>query len=514
MNKRATENLIRILDEIDSIIKDLESNPHRAFILMENSTISLFHEFNMSFKFYWKILDRNSASQLFKYMEISKRFSEMCDSYENMLVEQFDYFRGMIDYYNKSVDRLPLVIFSEERKNDYIGYYQEYIGDNYGGSLDTLYQISATTREAFSKKYERLSQHTNYYELRCDILFDMHYNALANTFQCLETLLTIMSSVKLYPQVIACYTPIQEDIIIALETDFRQFVIEKEMIVERDLQKTAQVLKPVRNAQLTPDVWGKVMEEEDDLYRLAISGQLGENKEKRFENIFDEQRKQLTYNASLLQTIKNTAVDGELFDIRLSVESQDLLSSLNADNLDMFYELVLRRNIIQREMFPDKLKDVYEEWLNGYKEQEDPEGNDAEENACSTESPNDLNYYAPTINLQTLLKQDWFKEVRTNEMYNSKWTDKFVNDLMATQWGNGIAQDWAVTGEREKKNQIKGYILGLLKDTEVIDGSYDSIAAKVGIMEDSRSFSNYMSQGKKQPYSDWVKRYVTGLMKE
>lgn len=127
---------------------------------------------------------------------------------------------------------------------------------------------------------------------------------------------------------------------------------------------------------------------------------------------------------------------------------------------------------------------------------------------------NSPNYYAPTIHLQKLLKQDWFKEVRTNEMYNSKWTDNFVSDLMATQWKIDIAQDWAVTGEREKKNQIKGYILGLLKDTGVLDGSYDSIAVKVGIMEDSRSFSNYMSQGKKQPYSDWVKSYVTGLREE
>jgi hypothetical protein len=376
MNKRATEKLIRVLDEIDAQIKYIENSPHRVFILMENTTISLFHGFNMTFKYYWKRLDPNSASQLFKYMEILKRFSEMCDSYENMLAEQIDYFSGMKDLYNKRVDRYPLEIFSEERLNDYIGYYQEYIGDNYGGSLDTLYQISATTREAFSKRYERSSQQTNYYELSCDILYDLQNNALENTSRCLYTLFTIMNYVKLYPQVIACYTPIQEDIIKALETEFRQFVIEKEIIVERDLQKTAQVLKPIRNAQLTPDVWGKVMEEEDDLYRLAITGQLEENKEKRFENIFEEQRKKLTYNATLLQTIKNTAFDGELFDICLSVEKHNLLTSLNSNNLDLFYELILRRNIIQREMFPDKLRAKYEDWLNPSKNRQRKDKND------------------------------------------------------------------------------------------------------------------------------------------
>ena len=123
----------------------------------------------------------------------------------------------------------------------------------------------------------------------------------------------------------------------------------------------------------------------------------------------------------------------------------------------------------------------------------------------------ELNYFAPTKNLQELLKQDWFKEFRTRDEYNGKWTDAFVSALMATEWKDGIAKDWAVQGKRSKVNQIKGYIVGLLVDADVIKGSYDGIAAKIGITKDSRTFSNYMSKGKKQPYADWVKEYVLGL---
>ena len=113
-------------------------------------------------------------------------------------------------------------------------------------------------------------------------------------------------------------------------------------------------------------------EAEDELFDLAISGKLDENEENRLEFI-TASRDQLTDNYALLQKIKITSYDEELFDIKLSVIVHQLLSSLNADNLDLFYELVLRRNIIHREMFPGKLGPKYEEWLNKTEEQQPEE---------------------------------------------------------------------------------------------------------------------------------------------
>lgn len=132
----------------------------------------------------------------------------------------------------------------------------------------------------------------------------------------------------------------------------------------------------------------------------------------------------------------------------------------------------------------------------------------------TAEPETQLNYFAPTKHLQLLLRQDWFKDLRTSDEYDEQWTDAFVSALMETEWRDIIAEDWAVGGEREKKNMIKGYVLGLLKDAGVLKGSYNSIAIKVDIMEEYRTFSNYMGQGKKQPYSDWVRGYVTGLQEE
>lgn len=142
-----------------------------------------------------------------------------------------------------------------------------------------------------------------------------------------------------------------------------------------------------------------------------------------------------------------------------------------------------------------------------------------------TDVLNKPNYFVPTIQLQALLKEDWFKEFRTSETYNEKWTDDFINALMTSQWKDNIAKDWAVTG-REKKSQIKGYIVGLLKDAGVLKvRSYDSLAKRIGfrrydhkkkeeVIMNYRTVSRYMFDGHNQPYADWVTSYVTGLNKE
>lgn len=124
--------------------------------------------------------------------------------------------------------------------------------------------------------------------------------------------------------------------------------------------------------------------------------------------------------------------------------------------------------------------------------------------------PKELNYFAPTNSLKILLKQDWFKELRTKEVYDEKWTDSFVSSLMSSEWKDNIARDWFEGGKRRKVPQIKGYIVGLLADAGVLKGSYDSIAKNVDIGIESRTFSKYMGMGKKQPYADWVHEYVTG----
>lgn len=151
----------------------------------------------------------------------------------------------------------------------------------------------------------------------------------------------------------------------------------------------------------------------------------------------------------------------------------------------------------------EKSAEVQQESNAEYEKQEDD--SPAEE----LHNPKDkLNFFAPKKNLQELLKGAWFAEIRSDEKYNSQWTDSFIKDLMASEYGEVIARDWAVTGARDKKNQLKAYIVGLLKDASVLKGSYIEIGNKTGLNNKQRTFSSYMARGKKQPYAEWVKEYV------
>ena len=230
--------------------------------------------------------------------------------------------------------------------------------------------------------------------------------------------------------------------------------------------------------------------------------QLAECGEPEQEHWGENMKKQMDENGRLMQQILSSCHTEEFLELGKAEIAELFIPLLTPDNLDMFYEIIVRRSLIQCEMFPE-LKEQHEAWLNNVKEQSDDS-----ESTSSAEPAKALNYFAPTKNLQELLKQDWFKEVRANEKYDEKWTDDFISALMATQWKDNIAQDWAVTGQREKKTQIKGYVIGLLKDNGVLKGKYTEIAQKVGIIDESRTFSKYMGQGKNQPYADWVKGYV------
>ena len=120
----------------------------------------------------------------------------------------------------------------------------------------------------------------------------------------------------------------------------------------------------------------------------------------------------------------------------------------------------------------------------------------------------ELNYFAPTKILKEMLREAWFKELRRDNHFDEQWTDSLVEALMSSEWKDSIASDWAVKGKRNKRTQIKGFLIGLLSDADVLNGSYDSIALKVGITAEPRSFSRYMGQGKRQPYADWLMEYI------
>lgn len=132
--------------------------------------------------------------------------------------------------------------------------------------------------------------------------------------------------------------------------------------------------------------------------------------------------------------------------------------------------------------------------------------------AEATQGDNDacvLNYFAPTKNLKMLLTEEWFGMLSADEKrFSVKWINGFVDALMASEWRNRIASDWAVA---DKRLGLKCMIIGVLKDAGVIRGSYNAIAKLLDMNnENPATLAKYMGMGKKQPFAKWIADYVKG----
>ena len=117
-----------------------------------------------------------------------------------------------------------------------------------------------------------------------------------------------------------------------------------------------------------------------------------------------------------------------------------------------------------------------------------------------------LNYFAPEKNLKVLLSEEWFEIHRTDKQYDHRWTNDFVNALMASEHRDYIATEW---GKNKRQDYIRGCVLGLLKEGGIIKGSMDSIARSAGVCENYRTFSKYMGQCRQEPYAQWVQDYIS-----
>ena len=120
-----------------------------------------------------------------------------------------------------------------------------------------------------------------------------------------------------------------------------------------------------------------------------------------------------------------------------------------------------------------------------------------------------LNYFAPKKNLKVLLTEEWFGMLTTDEKrFTTKWVHYFVDALMASEWRDKIASDWAVA---DKRLGLKCMIVGVLKDVGVIRGSYNSIAKLLDMdSENPATLAKYMGMGKKQAFAEWIADYVKG----
>jgi len=117
------------------------------------------------------------------------------------------------------------------------------------------------------------------------------------------------------------------------------------------------------------------------------------------------------------------------------------------------------------------------------------------------------NTFGIVNSLTRLIQQPWFKEFRTDAMYDHAWIEKFVSDLLASEYRQTLLEIWQ---DADKRLTLKGNIIGCLKMAGVIDGSDLGIAAALlnGSDKENKTFAIYMGKGRKMSFCDWTCDYV------
>ena len=121
-----------------------------------------------------------------------------------------------------------------------------------------------------------------------------------------------------------------------------------------------------------------------------------------------------------------------------------------------------------------------------------------------------LNYFAPMKNLQVMLCEEWFDKVSADKRkYTTAWREKFVADLMASEYRDKIAENWAKSDQRL---QIKGRIIGALIAADVINKKALAVARTYYNINENTSevktLAKYMGDSRKEYYTDWIVDYV------
>ena len=124
----------------------------------------------------------------------------------------------------------------------------------------------------------------------------------------------------------------------------------------------------------------------------------------------------------------------------------------------------------------------------------------------TNESPN---VFGIVNSLTRLMQQDWFKQFRTDPKYGDIWIEKFVSELLASEYQQELLEIWK---DADKRLTLKGNIIGCLNKAGIIDGSDLGIATAFlnGTIGENKKFAIYMGRGKKMVFCDWICDYVKG----
>jgi hypothetical protein len=170
--------------------------------------------------------------------------------------------------------------------------------------------------------------------------------------------------------------PSEEAFAQAMNLDLKEWTLNFGVKLIRDMKEDlTRHYKEHRTDRYTPELWSDMLDADENALNKAKMQLLADCKETRQEHWGEDMKRQMDENGRLMQQILSSCRSDELFDFGKAENIQPFIELLTTDNIEMFYEIIVRRNLIQCEMFPE-LKEQHEAWLNHVNEQQPEESNE------------------------------------------------------------------------------------------------------------------------------------------
>lgn len=249
--------------------------------------------------------------------------------------------------------------------------------------------------------------------------------------------------------------PADIDFAKAIDNDLRELTRNyREDILKEMKEDLNRHYKDYRTAPYTPELWSQMLDADENALKLAKIQQLSESNDPKHEHWGDDMKKNMDDNSKLMSLIYSSCHTEEIFNFAKYDKVKPFIPLLKSENLSMFYEIVVRINLIQCEMFPD-LKLRHEAWLKGVGEKliEEVKGTD-----LAPLLPDDLQTEQAMIYWERL-KQNKFVDDHyhllksTTRQQSALIAEIFAEKLgIKTKWKT-FEDFWGINNLAQEKNQ-------------------------------------------------------------
>lgn len=342
-------------------------------------------------------------------------------------------------------------------KDLYRAYHKQLWGllEFYGGWLEGEYISYDGMETMCSEKYEKdLKDVDDMPQYVAKLNKESHESRFATFTILSDAYDLLMAIMNRGGKIVIALNPTEADFARAFDADLRIRTRSLKGKMFREMEEElARYYMENRTDGYTRKMWSKMQVADEEALKMANNKQLTKCDDSKQEHWGKAMKAKMERNGKLMGKILSLIKFNELFDLGKPENVKPLIELLGPENLSLFYDIIIRRSLIQCEMFSE-LKTQHEAWLNDVNEQpkdvDDTSWDSARQSKQDDTAPNDVKddkneedetelvtklkpiFYNNEENVRRFLKE--IRGMATEDI--TDLVNRWVNDKLISDYGN------------------------------------------------------------------------------